>query len=263
MNTISHNKVFKKTAILLLIATLSQSATLFAESVRSELGNIQGGISIQTAPPAGTTVYAVEETLPSGAFPRRISHNGFFDPHTNKVKWGPFFDDSPRALRFEVSIGDGDLPLAGTMSHDASGPIPTNGIEAINLPNFETYFAGWQNRYLPVNTPLLSPDYVPPGSRLSLLAQYAMGLHPGDPDLPLHITLLPNGQTEVSYLRDIRRGDVSMELQASGNLQNWISWDPPSSQIETVDPFREAIHVPADPNNPFYRIVVSEEKTND
>lgn len=256
MNTIKHKSVQPKTTILLLIATLSQPTGVIAETVRSELEGIPGGITLQATPPSGTAVYAVEEALPPGALPHRISHNGFFDPHTGKVKWGPFYDDSPRDLSFEVSIGDGDLILTGAMSHDASGSIPTTGIDAINLASFESYFAGWQNRYLPVNTPLLSADYVVPGSSLSLLAQYAMGLEPGEPGLPFEIILLPNGQREVRYVRDHRREDVSIHLQASENLSQWTPWNPPPAQVETLDAFREAIHVPAAQNSPFYRVEV-------
>jgi len=256
MNTIKNKSFLAKTTILLLLTTLSQMAGLIAETVRNELESIPGGITLQATPPSGTAVYAVEEALPPDSFPRRISHNGFFDPHTNKVKWGPFYDDLPRDLTFEVSIGDGDLTLTGAMSLDASGAIPTTGIDAINLPNFETYFAGWQNRYLPVNTPLLSADFVVPGASLSLLAQYAMGLEPGEPGLPFEIILLPNGQREVRYVRDRRREDVSIHLQASENLSQWTPWDPPPAEVETLDAFREAIHVPASENRPFYRVEV-------
>jgi hypothetical protein len=256
MNHLSHQSLVPGTAVILLLATLSQPAGLRAEAVRGELENLPGGIVIAATPPSGTAVYAVEEDLPLGAFPRRISHEGFFDIQTNKVKWGPFFDDLPRDLTFEIAIGDGDPTLTGTMSHDDSGSLPTTGIDDIVLPGLETYFVGWQNRYLPMNTPLLSANYVVPGASLPLLVQYAMGREPGEPGSPFRITLLAHGQTEVRYIRDRRRADVSIQLQTSDDLSEWIPWDPPSAEVEVIDAFREAVQVPAHETRPFHRVRV-------
>jgi hypothetical protein len=259
MNAINPKNLVPGVALILLLAVLSQPTELSAAAIRSELENIPGGITIEATPPPGTSVYAVEETLPSSAFPRRISHNGVYDSHTNKVKWGPFHDDLPRNLTFEVSIGDEELTLVGSMSHDNSGPIPTTGIGEMELPNFETYFAGWQHRYLPKNTPLLSADYVFSSASLPLIVQYAMGQEPGESGSPLRMISLSNGENGLRYVRDLRRTDISIELQSSENLVNWNVWSSPPEEIETIDEYMEAVRVPSRENAPFYRIGITEE----
>jgi len=254
MNTMNPKSGVPETTLILLLAILLLPAKLPAEAVRSAIENMPGVVTITATPPAGTAAYAVEEILPVSAFARRISHNGVFDPQTNKVKWGPFYDDVPRGLTFEVSIGNDDLALVGSMSHDDSGPIPTTGIEEIDLPDFETYFAGWQNRYLPVNTPLLSADYLFPGSSMPLLLQYAMGLKPGSGGSPLEIMRPDHPEGALRYLRDLRRADISLQLQSSEDLVEWINWDPPSVELELIDEFKEVLRVPLREDVPFYRI---------
>lgn len=254
MYTKSRRSVFAGAVIIPLLAALSQPAALRAEATRSEIEGKPGGVAVETSPPSGATVYAVEEVLPPSAFPRRISHDGVFDPHTNKVKWGPFYDDLPRELTFEVSLAEGDLVLSGAVSYDSGGALPTSGIGDMDLPNFETYFAGWQNRYLAGEQPLLPADYVVPGSSAPLLVQYAMGQAPGEPGSPFRIVRLENGQRELRYERDLRRDDVAVQLQVSEDLAEWIPWHPSSAIVEALDEHTEAIRVPANESDLYYRV---------
>jgi len=73
------------------------------------------------------SVYAVEDRVPPGWSVTDISHDGAFDTHTGKVKFGPFGDPVPRALTYDVQspMDANDLQcFTGTASADgASYPI--------------------------------------------------------------------------------------------------------------------------------------------
>jgi hypothetical protein len=57
-------------------------------------------VRIEVRPLPKSTVFALEDTLPKGWSAVGISDNGSADPSVGKVKWGPFFDASPRALSY-------------------------------------------------------------------------------------------------------------------------------------------------------------------
>lgn len=245
--------------MILMGGLLALPNAMSAATVRSALAATPGGIMIQATPPPETVVYAVEEILPAAAFARRISHGGIYDPRTSKVKWGPFFDNLSRDLTFEISIGDEELFLAGSMSYDGRGPIPTLGIEELEVPSFESYFAGWQHRYLPVNTPLYSGATILPGASHPLIIQYAFGQEPGESGSPFQIILLDDGERVLRYTRDLRRTDISLELQSSLDLIEWAVWEPQSEKIEVIDEDTEAVQVSYQEHIPFYRIAAEKD----
>jgi len=96
---------------------------------------------ITVNPGTAAAVYAVEDTIPSGASASNIGESGTFDASQNKVKWGPFFDNTPRVLEYEVTIGAGfegdvfrvtgrlsldgkELQIAGASSAPVTAPQP-------------------------------------------------------------------------------------------------------------------------------------------
>jgi hypothetical protein len=60
------------------------------------------GVRLAVVPEAYVSAYVVEESVPSGRSVSQISDEGVFDGSSGKVRWGPFFDDSPRDLRYEL-----------------------------------------------------------------------------------------------------------------------------------------------------------------
>jgi uncharacterized delta-60 repeat protein len=62
------------------------------------------GFSVQLSatPPAGTLVWAVEDSPPPNWAVLDISNDGVWDANTGKVKFGPFFDAEPRTLSYRV-----------------------------------------------------------------------------------------------------------------------------------------------------------------
>ncbi|MDB6135842.1 MAG: outer rane adhesin like protein [Verrucomicrobiales bacterium] len=60
-------------------------------------------VRITVTPRSGTTCHAVEESPPSGWTVSGISHGGAFDKGTGVIRWGVFFDSSPRTLTYSVT----------------------------------------------------------------------------------------------------------------------------------------------------------------
>jgi hypothetical protein len=102
-------------------------------------------VSVEVTPPAGTLAQAVEDEPPDGWTVGTINSSGVFDAATGKVKWGPFFDASPRTLTYALtppgsasgratftgaaSFDGGGDPIAGTATLDPD-PIFADGFES-------------------------------------------------------------------------------------------------------------------------------------
>jgi hypothetical protein len=88
----------------------------------------------QTAFTSAVTVHAVEEQLPAGWTASSVSHSGQFDPGSRKIKWGPFFDATPRALSCTVTPGaaTGVFSFSGNASFDGSDS-PIGGSASIRI----------------------------------------------------------------------------------------------------------------------------------
>lgn len=80
-------------------------------------------IRVEIKPSPGVSAYAVQEEIPAGWKVARVADGGEFDPVNQEVKWGPFFDDQPRQLSYELTspIDAVDtLSLSGSASFDGS-----------------------------------------------------------------------------------------------------------------------------------------------
>lgn len=78
-------------------------------------------VSILIQPPSGISVYAVEEFFPAETSVMSVGDGGQVDAASGSIKWGPFFDNQTRTLRYELSIPEsaqGDLPFRGLLSLD-------------------------------------------------------------------------------------------------------------------------------------------------
>jgi hypothetical protein len=67
------------------------------------MGGVSLTVSLVCAPPAGASVYAVEDRPPAGWIPGLISDGGVFDVVSGKVKYGPFFDNTARTLTCQIT----------------------------------------------------------------------------------------------------------------------------------------------------------------
>ena len=105
-------------------------------------------VSLAVIPSSGTHNYALEDLLPEGWTAERISDGGQFDSFNREVKWGPFFDSSPRTVTYLAnppSGAQGSADFEGRGSFD-SATVPVAGSNSI-LATVDTVTAS-----LPVST---------------------------------------------------------------------------------------------------------------
>jgi hypothetical protein len=92
----------------------------------------QGGASFtvtnQVAAAEEVLVYAVEESVPPGWGVSGISFFGALDLAQGKIKWGPFFDQEPRALTYRVTP---PADLSGEAVWSGSGSFNGNTIPIV------------------------------------------------------------------------------------------------------------------------------------
>ncbi len=88
--------------------------------VRSIFGNgaVLPSITITATPLGSVSCYAVIETIVPGLTPSGLASNAVWNPANNTINWGPFVDNQPRALTYELSGPAGTFPLAGAGSFD-------------------------------------------------------------------------------------------------------------------------------------------------
>lgn len=127
--------------------------------------------TIQAAPPSGTLSYAVQEQVlapinaqGSNFVISSISASGTFDKVNSLIKFGPFFDDTPRTLTYELNPppdATNNVQFAGMISIDGanytlSGPnyinlLPLHPADnsppienAININDVTAYGSAWK-----------------------------------------------------------------------------------------------------------------------
>lgn len=98
-------------------------------------------VAIVVTPPSGTIAFGVEDAPPNGWIDvTNIDNSGTWDAVNQKVKWGPYFNDDPVTLHYQitppagssgstpcfsgvVSIDGNNLAVAGALCLPA--PVPT------------------------------------------------------------------------------------------------------------------------------------------
>lgn len=82
---------------------------------------------------ANVAVYAVEDKTPTGWTVGGISDGGAFDAGQSKVKWGPFFDNTPRVLTYTLTAplaAEGVAGFGGQASFDGIA-LPIGGAQSV------------------------------------------------------------------------------------------------------------------------------------
>jgi hypothetical protein len=59
-------------------------------------------VRLEARPGASTLAWALQESIPAGWSPSPVPPGASFDPATRSLKWGPFFDNTPRAFDFTL-----------------------------------------------------------------------------------------------------------------------------------------------------------------
>ncbi len=86
-------------------------------------------VSVSVSPRPETRAYALVETPPEGWSVRNLSHEGRWDATNRKIKWGPFFDPTPRTFTYDavpMPAAAGSAQFAGRGSFDGLG-VPAAG----------------------------------------------------------------------------------------------------------------------------------------
>lgn len=119
-------------------------------------------ISLQIKPPTATIAYAVEDRPPTGWTISSITEGGVFDPATGVMKWGVYFDDQARTLKYSATPPPG-----------ATGPATFRGVASFD--GVEVLITGTRQVISGTSTvpPTLGPRFLvdcltPDSSTLSL-----------------------------------------------------------------------------------------------
>ncbi|MBI4662405.1 MAG: chitobiase/beta-hexosaminidase C-terminal domain-containing protein [Verrucomicrobia bacterium] len=86
-------------------------------------------VEIAVKPAGAVTAYAAQDRIPRDWTVENINQGGEFDLATRLVKWGPYLDDTPRLLRYQVRPGPARIEpseFIGTVSFDGVS-IPISG----------------------------------------------------------------------------------------------------------------------------------------
>jgi hypothetical protein len=112
--------------------------------------------AIQVVPETGVSVYAVEETVPTGWGAAGMSEGGVFVASSRTVKWGPFVDGASRTLTYTAqppANAHGLAVFGGGARFDAAD-VAITGMKT--LPE-AVQTGGTASRQLPANYQPLSP----------------------------------------------------------------------------------------------------------
>ena len=110
------------------------------------------GVTVRANPAPGVQAYAVEDQIPPGwvVVNNSVSDGGAFDGVSRKVKWGPFFDNTPRTLSYSVnpktnsalagfvgtaSFDGADVAIAGRRASQRAPFMPENANAGRNVRN--------------------------------------------------------------------------------------------------------------------------------
>ena len=106
-------------------------------------------VSLQTSPPAGTAAYSVADQPPPGWTIGATSDNGVFDGTNRRIHFGPFFDDTPRTLTYEVTpplSQTGAVRFLGSSSADGWANAVGGAASLVLLPAHPADFNPVQGR---------------------------------------------------------------------------------------------------------------------
>lgn len=162
--------------VVVVVSSLNTARRSLIASVRASRSVV---VTNEVGIRAPVLVQAIEDELPEGWNCEEISHDGVFDIKSHKVKWGPFFDSTPRVLTYRLLApgnASGRVTLKGTLSYDSYvAPIggSSNLLVIANHPPVareDSFEAGdSEPMKIPLET-ILANDSDPDGDPLVFLA---------------------------------------------------------------------------------------------
>jgi hypothetical protein len=192
-------------------------------------------VTVNVVADPSKTVYVVEETPPIGWAITAISHNGFWDNSSKKIRWGPFYDHKNRSLSYEATPpwgesgaktffgeasfdginvqigGSAAIDFQPTTYHQAD----TNSDYRLEIDEVTAYGAAWKTgQSWPVSPSLIPINYMSNAGyiwKVSEIYHHVPGLTP--PWVP-NLTALPQISMGVSVDTSLSgSGTVSRQMQ--------------------------------------------------
>ena len=126
------------TAILVFCATVGPShaaGTVVCAMPATALPGVAFTLTNLATPATGTGVYAIEDQIPVGWTASQLSHGGALDTNQWKLKWGPFFDSTPRTLTGRLTPpaqAEGVYTFSGEASFDGAA-VSMTGVRQITV----------------------------------------------------------------------------------------------------------------------------------
>ena len=114
-------------------SVLTPTSTVIADTPDHFIITEPFTVTLHVTPSAGVSVYAAEDQIgypgypadsPSGLQVTNISHTGEYDSNGGQIRWGPFFDNQPRELSYQVVMPYKPprlLDFMGNISFDGAG----------------------------------------------------------------------------------------------------------------------------------------------
>ncbi len=87
------------------------------------IANEWSPVTITVSPDPSAAAYAVEERVAIGLTITNISESGTYSADQRTIRWGPFFDATPRLLSYQISVAApslSEIPFYGAVSFDGS-----------------------------------------------------------------------------------------------------------------------------------------------
>ncbi len=103
-----------------------QTGSFRSFSTRTYAPGVALTVTVHTVPDQTTEYYAIEDDPPVGWTVSAISDSGTFDAVNNKVKWGPFADNTARDLTYTLTPPSG---ASGTQAFD--GDLSMDGGDTV------------------------------------------------------------------------------------------------------------------------------------
>jgi hypothetical protein len=96
---------------------LTTNSLLLVRSISGN-GTFLPSISVSATPSVGVNCYAVTETVAPGLAPHGLAADAVWNPADQTIRWGPYLDNQPRTVTYQVTGLSGTYPLAGQGSFD-------------------------------------------------------------------------------------------------------------------------------------------------
>jgi hypothetical protein len=113
------------------VAALPTNSLSLVRSISGN-GTLIPSVTLTATPLGIVSCYAVTETLVPGLTPSGLAAGAVWNPSNNTIVWGPFLDEQPRALTYQLSGPSGTFPLVVQGSFDGYLSTAT-GAAAVSL----------------------------------------------------------------------------------------------------------------------------------